>query len=105
MKITINNKEIELKVGMRAFMLFEQMAEKTYAPETLTDMLMFYYAVVYSSDKSKSITWDMFIDWIDENNDSINEFNEFINQYNERNNKVEKDETISDEQIEEVKKN
>jgi hypothetical protein len=78
MKLTIKGKEIELKYSIRSLIMYENMAEKSFAPETLTDIITFMYCVVVSSNKDYSLTFDEFIDFLDENPDAIKEFSDWL---------------------------
>jgi len=78
MKLTIKGKEIELKYSIRSLIMFENMAEKSFAPETLTDIITFMYCVVVSSSKDYSLTFDDFIDFLDENPDVIKDFGDWL---------------------------
>ena len=78
MKLTIKDKEIELKYSIRSLIMFENMAEKSFAPETLTDIITFMYCVVVSSSKDYSLTFDDFIDFLDENPDVIKDFGDWL---------------------------
>lgn len=78
MKITINDKEIELKYTMRSMMLYENITEKSFTPSTMTDLITFMYCIVVSSSKDYSLKFDDFIDYLDENPAVLNEFSEWI---------------------------
>ena len=59
MKVIIDNKEVQLKYSFRALMIFEKIAGKTFSNITgLTEILIFMYSVIISSDKDITITWD-----------------------------------------------
>jgi hypothetical protein len=78
MKITIKDKEIELKYTMRSMLMYENITDKTFAPNTMTDIVTYMYCVVLSSTKDYSITYDEFIDYLDENIDVVNEFSQWL---------------------------
>ena len=78
MKLTIKDKEIELKYSIRSLIMFENMAEKSFAPETLTDIITFMYCVVVSSSGDYSLKFDDFIDFLDENPDAIKDFGDWL---------------------------
>lgn len=78
MKITIKDKEIELKYTIRAMLMFENIADKTFNTAGLTDVITFMYCCVLSSSKDYSITFDEFIDWLDENPSVLNEFGDWV---------------------------
>jgi len=78
MKITIKDKEIELKYTMRSMLMYENITEKTFSPSTMTDIITYMYCVVLSSAKDYSISYDEFIDYLDENVDVVNEFSQWL---------------------------
>jgi len=78
MKITIKDKEIELKYTMRSMLMYENITEKTFSPNTMTDIITYMYCVVLSSAKDYSISYDEFIDYLDENVDVVNEFSQWL---------------------------
>jgi hypothetical protein len=88
MKLNIKDKEIELKYSIRALLMYENMTDKTLSTSTLlTDMIVFMYCVVISSSKDYSLSFDDFIDFLDENPDAIQEFAEWLkNNVNSNNN-------------------
>lgn len=88
MKLNIKDKEIELKYSIRALLMYENMTDKTFSTSTLlTDMIVFMYCVVISSSKDYSLSFDDFIDFLDENPDAIQEFAEWLkNNVNSNNN-------------------
>lgn len=59
MKIVIDNKEIELKYSFRALMIYEKITGNSFTNVTgLTEILVFMYSVIISSNKDLSLTWD-----------------------------------------------
>lgn len=74
MKITIKGKEIELVNTMRTMIMYENITEKTFAPESVTDIIIYMYCVVLASSKDYSLTLDDFIEYIDENPDIFEQF-------------------------------
>lgn len=78
MKITINQKEIELKYSIRSLIMFENITEKTFNPQGVGDVVTFFYCVVVSSAKDYSIEYDDFLDWLDENIDELKNFADWL---------------------------
>lgn len=74
MKLKINDKEIELKYSIRAMLMFENMNERPFNPNGLTDIVTFMYCVVVSSSKDYSISFDDFLDYLDANPNAMNDF-------------------------------
>ena len=44
MKVTFNEKEYELKYSFRAYMIYENIMGKSFSPQGLTDMIVFFYS-------------------------------------------------------------
>ena len=78
MKITIKDKEIELKNTMRSMMMYENITEKTFVPQSITDIIIYMYCVVVASSQDYSITLDEFIDYVDNHQDIFNDFGEWL---------------------------
>lgn len=78
MEIQINGKDVEIKNTIRAFILYENITGTTFfAPSTLEDILTYFYCVVVTSAKDYSITFENFLDYIDEHPNAIKEFTEW----------------------------
>ena len=60
MKIKIGKKNIELKYSIRAMIMYENMVEKSFNPQTLTDIITFMYCIIVSSSKDYSFKFDQF---------------------------------------------
>lgn len=86
MKITINEKEIELKYTLRSMLMYENITDKTFNPSTMSDVITFMYCIVVASSKDYSLKFDDFIDWLDDNPNIINEFGEWIQTVAQNNN-------------------
>lgn len=91
MKITINEKEIELKYSFRALMMFENINGNTYNGGGLTEAITLFYCIVVTSSKDYSLDYDYFIDWLDENQDTLKEFFTWISTIGNNQNKLKKD--------------
>lgn len=91
MKVTIKGKEIELKYSIRALMMYENIAGKTFQPTNLTDMITFCYCIVLSSSGDYSLGLDDFIDEIDNNPELIQEFSTWLESSITNQNKLKKD--------------
>ena len=83
MEITINNKKVTLKKTFRSVIAYEQATKKTFNPTTVSETIMFFYCVVIASDAELEITFDDFINWLDENETAIKEFTEWLVKVNE----------------------
>ena len=85
MKININGNEIALKYSFRAMIIFEKITGTTFSGNGITEILIYFYATILGSDKNNSITFDEFMDWLDENPDMINEFSKWLSKVIDRN--------------------
>ena len=83
MKVVIKEQEIELKKTMRSYMMFESITDKAFAPKTLTDMVTYFYCVVMSSCKGLELSFDEFIDWLDEHDEMMPQFTQWLAGVNE----------------------
>ena len=80
MKITIKDKKIELKQTLRALIMYENITDKAFEPKTFQDILTFLYCIVLTSSKDYSlITFDEFIDYIDENHQVLADMTKWLN--------------------------
>lgn len=78
MKISIKDKEITLKYSFRGYMIFEQVTNHAFSGASMTDFIILFYSMVMASDKELTITYDEFIDYLDENPELLKEFSEWI---------------------------
>lgn len=78
MKITIKGKDVTMRYSMRSMMIYENIMQQNFNPKGITEILTFFYCCVLASCKDINLTFDEFIDWIDENPEAIVEFNEWL---------------------------
>lgn len=77
MKFNYKGKDYELKYSFRALMIYENIANKSFQPKSLTDIITLFYSIVLSSSK-EAIDFNEFIDWLDDNPDTLNEFSQYL---------------------------
>lgn len=79
MKITILGREVELKATFRAYIIFENITGKSFQNlSTLADVLTFMYATILGSAKTTDISFEAFLDFVDENPTIVTEFSEWL---------------------------
>ena len=78
MEIVIKNKTIDLKYTFRALMIYENITQKSFNPKGISDVVVFFYSVVVASTKDTTLSFDDFIDWLDDNATAINEFSVWL---------------------------
>lgn len=98
MILKIKDREVKLKYSMRALMLYENIQNKSFAPESTTDVLVYMFCVILSSDKELDLTFDEFLDIVDENPKIMVDFSNWLTS------EINKDDTLSPQQEEEEEK-
>lgn len=78
MEIAINDKKITLKKTFRSYIIYESATGKPFAPKTLTDTIMYFYCVVIASESEIELSFDDFVDWLDNAPTALQEFTEWL---------------------------
>ena len=100
MVVKVNDKEITLRYSFRSLILYENIQKKSFSPETTTDVLIFMFCVILSSEKDLDFDFNQFLDMIDENPSLVAEFALWLTKEMDRQN------TLSpEEEPKKVKKN
>lgn len=58
-------------------MIYERIEGSAFTPKSLSNMITFFYSCLLASNSE--ITFDEFIEYLDENADALNEFAEYLN--------------------------
>ena len=74
MIVRINDKDITLRYSFRSLILYENIQKKSFNPETTTDVLVFMFCVILSSEKELDFNFNQFLDMVDENPNLVTEF-------------------------------
>ena len=85
MKVTIKEQEVELRYSMRSLFMYENITGQSFNPKTLQDFCTFFYCVVCSSNKDLDLTFDEFVDYLDEDPSKMSEFAEWLNSIMQKN--------------------
>ena len=64
--IKINGEELKVKQTIRALFLWEQIAGRSFEIKSTLDNYLYYYALILANNPDTSLSWDDFIDAIDE---------------------------------------
>ena len=59
-------------------MIYENITQKSFQPQGLSDVVTFFYSVVVASAKGMNISFDGFLDWLDDNPTSLNHFSDWL---------------------------
>ena len=78
MNISINDKTITLKKTFRSVIAYESAMGKPFNPTTITESIMYLYCVIISSDNTLDITFDDFMDWLDNNPTTLQDFTQWL---------------------------
>ena len=78
MNITINGTEYALKYTFRALMIYEKIAGETFGGKGISEILIYFYSTILASNQDVTLTFDTFIDWLDENPNALNDFSKWL---------------------------
>lgn len=78
MNITINHTEYTIKWTLRAFFIYEQITGKIFKMQTLTDEYVFIYCLLLANNPEIQLTFNEFIDVLDEEVEVLNTIQDFI---------------------------
>lgn len=88
MKIKIGKQNVELKMTLRSLMIYEQIYGKSFTPNGLTEVLVYFYSTILASKPDINLTFDAFIDMTDKNPDLIQQFSSWLVKATEKNNYI-----------------
>ena len=91
MRINIKDKEIELKYTFRAYIIYEQITDENFTPKGLKEIITLFYSFLMSSDRDNTITFDEFVDYLDENPTVLDEFSQWLKEHMEVQRRVSKE--------------
>ena len=78
MKVKFNEKEYEIKYSFRAYMVYENIMQKSFIPKGLTEMIVFFYAHLLVAAKGDLILYEDYLDWLDDNPDELDKFSKWL---------------------------
>lgn len=81
MIININGKEIELRFKFRSEILFEEVQSRSFEGKSISDWILYYYCTVIANTDDGFIEYEKFIEWLDENPDSIYAFIQWYTEF------------------------
>lgn len=85
MEITIKNQTVKLKNSMRAIMVYEQITNKAFSPLTMTELMIYFYSTIIASNLEMELTFDEFVQWLDDNNEEFANFTSWLTNQNKIN--------------------
>ncbi len=73
--INLSGKELDIKLSFRSLMTYERLSGKNYTQiQSLEDTLIYMYSCIISTNKDIKLTFDEFVDNIDECPEVLEEF-------------------------------
>lgn len=98
MNIEIDGRNVEMKMSFRSYIIYENIQGKTFAPQTMTDVLVYFYCVIMASASNLQFSFEQFLDMIDENPHLVEEFSTWLT------GEIDKNAFLEDQSQNEVKK-
>ena len=92
----INGKEIKFKYTFRALMIFEKIAGESFTGRGISEILIYFYSTIIASNPDITLTFDNFIDWLDENPNAINDFSNWLASVSTQNSYIKQNESTSE---------
>lgn len=76
MEIIINDTTYRVKYGFKALMIYERIQSEAFEANSLSNIITFFYSCLLATNAE--ISFDEFINYLDENPDSLNEFSAYL---------------------------
>lgn len=93
MKITIKNKEYQVKNTIRAMFVFERLSNKPFKIESLLDLYIYYYSMIVANNPDCTLLFDEFINECDSNPSLMTEIQDYLTQQMNVSNQLAKEAT------------
>ena len=90
--IEINGKQYNIKYTIRALFIFEQISDKSFKLESLLDNYLLFYSMILACNSDNVLTWDEFIDAIDNDPQLMVKLNEAVEAQQKQDNIFHQDE-------------
>lgn len=77
--IKINGQDYKVKYTIRALFMYERLYGKTFEMNSTEDSFHFFFAMIKANNPEATITWDEFLDAIDEDSTIAIAFTNILN--------------------------
>lgn len=77
-KIKIGKKNYTVKSTVRALFIFERITKKSFEVNSLLDNYIYIYSILLANNPDMSMTWDEFIDYLDNDPSILTKLNKAI---------------------------
>lgn len=85
-EIEINGKNYKLKYTVRSLFIFEQITGKSFKIENLLDNYLFFYSMILANNRDDILSWDDFIDALDEDPTLFKRMSDIIEEQQKKDN-------------------
>ena len=89
--ILINGKEYKIKYGIRAMLIAEQITQKPFALDNMNEQLVFLYSCLLAADNELTMSYEEFLDAIDEDMSIIIRFGQYLAEQQKKEKNILKD--------------
>ena len=76
--ILINGKEYKIKYGIRSMLIQEQITQKPFSLDNMNEQLVFLYSCLLAADNELNMSYEEFLDAIDEDMSIIIRFGQYL---------------------------
>ena len=89
--ILINGKEYKIKYGIRAMLITEQITQKPFSLDNMNEQLVFLYSCLLAADNELTMTYEEFLDAVDDDMSIIIRFGEYLAEQQKKESNILKD--------------
>ena len=89
--ILINNQEYKIKYGIRSMLIAEQITQKPFSLDNMNEQLVFLYACLLAADNELTMTYEEFLDAVDEDMSIIIRFGQYLAEQQKKESNILKD--------------
>ena len=89
--ILINGKEYPIKYGIRSMLIQEQITQKPFSLDNMNEQLVFLYACLLAADNELTMSYEEFLDAVDEDMSIIIRFGEYLAEQQKKESNILKD--------------
>ena len=85
MIVKIKDREVEIKQTFRSLMIYEKIANESFNPKGITEIIIYFYSTLLASEPNLTLTFDEFVYHLDNEPNLINDFTNWMVQVSEVN--------------------
>ena len=89
--ILINGKEYKIKYGIRSMLIQEQITQKPFSLDNMNEQLVFLYSCLLAADNELSMSYEEFLDAVDEDMSIIIRFGQYLAEQQKKESNILKD--------------